>query len=44
MIHYPVEGSELGEAYLVIRVYTVREHFTRALDTPIKLEESHAPS
>ncbi|HTT02406.1 MAG TPA: hypothetical protein VMG11_10010 [Steroidobacteraceae bacterium] len=44
MIHYPVERTELGDAYVLIRVYTVREHFTRALDVPIKLEEWHVQS
>jgi hypothetical protein len=35
MVHYPVDGSKLADAKLMITTYEPREHFTRHIDTPI---------
>jgi hypothetical protein len=35
MIHFPVDGSRLADAKLMITTYEPSEHFTRHIDTPV---------
>ncbi len=35
MVRYPVDGSKVAAARLVIKTYDVRDHFTRHVDTPV---------
>jgi hypothetical protein len=35
MVRYPVDGSKLAAAKLVITTFEPRDHFTRHVDTPV---------
>jgi hypothetical protein len=35
MVRFPVDGSKLAAARLIIKTYHARDHFTRHIDTPI---------
>jgi hypothetical protein len=35
MVHFPVDGSKLADAKLMITTYEPSEHFTRHIDTPV---------
>ena len=40
LAHYPVDPAELERSYLLIKIYAVREHFTRLSVIPrVKLAE-----
>jgi hypothetical protein len=35
LVQYPVDGSKLAAAKLVVTTYEPRDHFTRHVDTPV---------
>jgi hypothetical protein len=35
MVRYPVDGSKVAAARLIVNTYDARDHFTRHLDTPV---------
>ena len=35
MVRFPVDGSKLATARLIIRTYIPRDHFTRHVNTPV---------
>jgi hypothetical protein len=35
MVHYPVDGSKVAAARLIVKTYDARDHFTRHIDTPV---------
>ncbi|HEX3835893.1 MAG TPA: hypothetical protein VHW25_02940 [Steroidobacteraceae bacterium] len=35
MVRFPVDGSKVAAARLIIKTYDVRDHFTRHVDTPL---------